>query len=163
MESSPRGGRCGDIASDLSIIFVTVVQLIFFTRFHKYIAWYTTEPDGSVTRLSMLTDDYFTWLPFPITASIVAIVAFTMMIFIYRYRFRMIAQIIVTVTGIAVAVSLISIFPFDFSVIPNAAVADVAPIVVRVFFILLATVYGVTALVLSAKLIKGNTDKQEAG
>ena len=73
----------------------------------------------------------------------------------------MIAQIIVTVTGIAVAVSLVSIFPFDFSVIPNAAAVNVVPIVVRVFFVLLATVYGVTALVLSARLIEGNTAKQE--
>jgi len=73
----------------------------------------------------------------------------------------MAAQIIVTVVGIAVAVSLVSIFPFDFSVIPNATAVDVVPIVVRVFFILLATVYGVTALILSAKLIKGNTAKQE--
>ena len=161
MDSSSQSGRCGDIASDLSIIFVTIVQLIFFTRFHKYIAWYTTEPDVSITRLSMLTDDYFTWLPFPITASIIAIVAYTLMIFIYQYRFGMIAQIIVTVVGIAVAASLISIFPFDFSVIPNATAIEVVPIMVRVFFILLATVYGVTTLALSAKLIKGDMAKQE--
>ncbi|MCP4610391.1 MAG: hypothetical protein GY845_16895, partial [Planctomycetes bacterium] len=88
MESSPRDSRCGEIASDLSIIFVTIVQLIFFTRFYKYIAWYTTQADGSVTRLTMLTDDYFTWLPFPIIASIVAIVAYTLMIFYDQYRFR---------------------------------------------------------------------------
>jgi hypothetical protein len=158
MESSPRS-RCGEIASDLSIIFVTVAQLIFFTRFHKYIAWYTTGPDGSVTRLSMLTDDYFIWLPFPIAASIAAIVAYTIMIFYDKYRFRMAAQIIVTVFGIAVAVSLVSIFPFDFSVIPNATAVDVVPIVVTVFFILLAVVYGVTALVLSVKLIRSYTVK----
>ncbi|MFC2036638.1 hypothetical protein ACFLYD_01535 [Chloroflexota bacterium] len=30
MESSP-GGRCGEIASDLSIILVTVAQLVLFT------------------------------------------------------------------------------------------------------------------------------------
>ena len=151
MESSSES-RCGDIASDISIIFVTVAQLIFFTFFHRYIAWYTTGPDGSVTRLSMLTDDYFTWLPFPITASIVAIVAYTVMIFYDKHWFRMAAQIIVHFFGIAVAVSLVSIFPFDFSVIPNATAVDVVPIVVRAFFILLTAVYGVTALVLFVKL-----------
>ena len=57
MESSS-SDRCGEIASDMSIIFVTVAQLIFFTRFHRYIAWYTTDADGSVARLSILTDDY---------------------------------------------------------------------------------------------------------
>jgi hypothetical protein len=58
MASAPQS-RCGEIASHISIIFVTVAQCIFFTFFHKYIVWYTTETDGSVTRLSMLTDDYF--------------------------------------------------------------------------------------------------------
>jgi len=72
----------------------------------------------------------------------------------------MTAQIIVIVTGIAVTVSLVSIFPFDFSVIPNATAVDVVPIVVRVFFILLAVFYGVTALVMFVKL-RSHTAKQE--
>ena len=152
MESSSQSGRCGDIASDLSIIFVTIVQLVFFTRFHEYIAWYTTEPDGSVTRLSMLTDDYFTWLPFPITASIVAIVAYTARIFHFEHRFRAAAEITVIVTGMVVALSLVFMFPFDFSVIPNATAVEVVPIVVRVFFVLLAVFYAVTALVMFGKL-----------
>ena len=62
MELSRRS-RTGEIGSHISMIFVTVANLIFFTSFHKYIAWYATEPDGSVTRLSILTDDYFIWLP----------------------------------------------------------------------------------------------------
>jgi hypothetical protein len=51
--------RAGEIASDISIILVTAANLIFFTWFHKYIAWYTREADGSITRISLLTDDYF--------------------------------------------------------------------------------------------------------
>ena len=151
MELSPQS-RTGEIGSHISMILVTVANLIFFTFFHKYIAWFTTEPDGSVTRLSMLTDDYFTWLPIAITASILAIVAFTVMIFYDNYRFRMTAEIIVLISGIAVTVSLVSIFPFDFSVIPNATAVDVVPTVVRVFFILLAVFYGVTALVQFVRL-----------
>ena len=159
MESSPQS-RCGEIASDISIILVTVAQLIFFVFFHGYIAWYIAEPDGTFTRLSMLTDDYFSWLPFPIAASIVAIVAYTAMIFYNEYRFRMAAQIIVTVAGIAVAVSLASIFPFDFSVIPNATAVKVVPTAVRVFFILLAVFYAATVLVMLVRL-KSSTVKQE--
>ena len=142
------------------MILVTVANLIFFTFFHKYIAWFTTEPDGSVTRLSMLTDDYFIWLPIAITASILAIVAFTVMIIYDNYRFRKTAHIIIFIIGIAVAVSLVSIFPFDFSVIPNATAVDVVPIVVRVFLILLAVFYGVTVLVMFVKL-KRYIAKQE--
>jgi len=158
MESSPRS-RTGEIGSHISIIFVTAANLIFITFFHKYIAWYTTEPDGSVTRLSMLTDDYFIWLPIPIAASILAIVAYSAMIIYDKYWFRMTAQIIVLIIGIAVVVSLVSIFPFDFSVIPNATAVDVVPTVVTVFLILMAVVYGVAALVLFVKLIRSYTVK----
>ena len=73
MESSPRV-RSGEVSSHIFIILVTLAQLVFFTGFHKYIAWHTTEPDGSVIRLSMLTDDYFVWLPIMITGSILVII-----------------------------------------------------------------------------------------
>jgi hypothetical protein len=151
MEPGPRS-RTGEISSHIAMILVTVAQVIFFTSFHKYIAWFTTEADGSVTRLSMLTDDYFIWLPIAITASIIAIVAYTVMIFYDNYLFRMTTELIIFTIGIAVAASLVSIFPFDFSVIPNATAVDVVPKVVRAFFILLAVFYGVTTLVQFAKL-----------
>ena len=152
--------RTGEIASHIAIVFVTVAQLIFFTFFHKYIAWYTTEPDGSVTRLSMLTDEYFIWLPIMITASILVIVASIAMIIYDNYRFSRTIQIIFHIIGIAVAVSLVSIFPFDFSVIPNDTAVDVVPIVVTVFFILLAVFYAITALVMFVKL-RSHVAKQE--
>ena len=159
MESSPRS-RTNETASHISIVFVTVAQLIFFSFFHKYIAWYTTEPDGSVTRLSMLTDEYFIWLPIMITASILVIVASIAMIIYDNYRFSRTIQIIFNIIGIAVAVSLVSIFPFDFSVIPNDTAVDVVPIVVTVFFILLAVFYAITALVMFVKL-RSHVAKQE--
>ncbi len=123
----------------------------FFTFFHKHIAWYTTEPDGNVTRLSMLTDDYFIWLPIMITASILVILASIAMIIFDNYRFRKTGEISFSIIGIVVSVSLVSIFPFDFSVIPNATAVDVVPIWVRVILILMAVFYGVSALVLFVK------------
>jgi len=140
--------RTGQIISDIFIILVTAANLIFLTRFHKYIAWYTTEPDGSVTRLSMLTDDYFKWLRVPVTASILIILANVIMIIYDGYWFRQIAWIIFSIIGIVVTVSLVSIFPFDFSVIPNATAARVVPKLVRVFLTLMPVFYGISALVL---------------
>ena len=153
MESSNRV-KTGETSSHIFIILVTAAQLIFFTRFHKYIAWAITEPDGSVTRLSMLTGDYFTWLPIMITGSIIVIVASVVMIIHDEYRFSRTIQIGFNIIGIAVSVSLVSIFPFDFSVIPNATAVDVVPIVVTVFFILLPVFYGVTALIMFLRLRK---------
>ena len=56
------------------------------------------------------------------------------------------------ITGVVVVVSLVSIFPFDFSVIPNATAVDVVPIAVRAFLIFMAVFYGLTALVQVIKL-----------
>ncbi|MFC1846522.1 hypothetical protein ACFLYS_00475 [Chloroflexota bacterium] len=151
MEMSPR-----------STIFYTAASIIFFTFFHKYIAWYTTAPDGSITRLSMLTDDYFIWLPIAITASILAIVAYTVMLFYDKYRFRMTVNLIGFIIGITVVVSLLSIFPFDFSVIPNATVANVVPIVLTVFLILQAVFYEFVAFATFIKL-KNYIAKPETG
>ena len=140
--------RTGQIISDIFVILVTAANLFFLTRFHKYIAWYTTESDRSVTRLSMLTDGYFKWLPVPVTASILIILANVVMVIYDGYWFRQIAWIIFCIIGIVVTVSLVSIFPFDFSVIPNATAARVVPKFIRVFLILMAVFYGISALVL---------------
>jgi len=152
MYEKTSSSRAGEIGSYIFTILVTFANLIFFAFYHRYIAWFTTEPDGNVTRLAMLIDKYFIWLPIAITASILAIIAYTILIFYDNDRFRMTVEIIVITTGVVVAASLASIYPFDFSVIPNATAVDVVPIVVRVFFITLAVFYGVTALVQFIKL-----------
>ena len=154
--------RTRETSSHISIILVTLAQLIFFTQFHKYIAWTFTEPDGSVTRLSMLTDDYLTWLPIMITGSIVVIVASIVMIIYNEYKFTRAVQIGFNVIGIVISVSLISIFPFDFSVIPNTTAVDVVPISVTVFFILLAVFYATTSVFMFRRIrnysIRQNSD-----
>jgi hypothetical protein len=150
MESSPES-RCGEIASDLSIILVTAAQLVFFTRFHKYIAWYTRAADGGVNRISLLTDDYFDWLPFPTLGSILVIVASCIMIIHHNYWFRRIASILFNFIGITIVVSLLVTFPFDFSVIPNATAADVVPKLVTGLLIFMAVFYGITAIVMIAR------------
>ena len=145
-----RGGR---IAGYSAIIFWDVVLLIFFSFFHQYIAWYHVEPDGGVTRLSMLTSDYFTWLPILVTALVMSIAANILLIIHDRYWLREIIQIILTVIGIVVVANLVSIFPFDFSVIPNATAVDVVPVVVTIVLIITAVGLGVGALVRFIKLI----------
>ena len=162
METSPQG-TCGRIGEDMSIILITAAQLIFFTSFHRYISWPITGPDGSVTRLSLLTDSYFTWLPFPIVASIVVVVASIVMLFWHNDWFRQAAWIGFCLLGVAVTVSLLTIFPFDFSVIPDGTAAVVVPTAVTLLFVLMAVFYGTTALVLSVKLIRSYTAKQETG
>ena len=146
--------RCGDVAGDLSIILVTAAQLIFFRYFYEYIAWPTRAPDGSVTWVSLLTDDYFRWLPLVVIASITVIVVQTVMIFYNRTWFRQAGWILFSLLGITMTVSLLVIFPFDFSVIPNENVVRLAPTVVRVVLILMALFYAGSAVRQTADLRK---------
>jgi len=69
-------------------------------------------------------------------------------------------QIILNIIGIAVVATLVSIFPFDFSLIPNATAVDVVPIVVTIVLVLTAVGLGIGAVVRFIKLV-GNTAKQE--
>jgi hypothetical protein len=155
--------RAEEIVGYLFMILITAANLIFFSFFHKYIAWYTTEPNGDTTRISLLTGDYFIWLPIVITASIVAIVAYSIFVFYDNYRFRSTVEMIISIIGIFVAGSLVFIFPFDFSVIPNATAATVVPIVVRAFFIILAAFYLITAVVQFIKLRNHTALKKGGG
>jgi uncharacterized membrane protein len=145
--------RAGRISGYSAIIFWNVVLLIFFSFFHQYIAWYHIEPDGSVTRLSMLTSEYFSWLPILVTALVISIAANIIMIIYDKFWLREIIQIILAVIGVVVVANLVSIFPFDFSVIPNATAADIVPVGVTIFLIIVAVGLGVGALVRFIKLI----------
>ncbi len=151
MESSS-GGRCGEIASDLSIIAITAAQLIFFTNFYEYIAWPIKGLDGSVTWISLLTEDYFRWLPLVTAASFIVIVASMVMIVYNRAWFRQVAWILFSLLGITMTLSLLLIYPFDFSGIPKDTVAGLVPTVVTVVLILLAVFYAVSAVAQSVKL-----------
>ncbi|MFC1964789.1 DUF4870 domain-containing protein [Chloroflexota bacterium] len=145
--------RSGRVVGYSASIFWNVVLLIFFSFFHQYIAWYHVEPDGSVTRLSMLTNDYFVWLYILVTALVISIAANIIMIIYDRYWFREIIQIILAVIGVVVVANLVSIFPFDFSVIPNATAVDIVPVVVTIVLIIIAVGLAVGALVRFIKLI----------
>jgi hypothetical protein len=64
--------------------------------------------------------------------------------------------------GIAVVVSLVTIFPFDFSVISSATAVNVVPTAVTVLLIFMAVFYGISALVLFTKL-RAYTAQQDTG
>ena len=149
--------RAGRIAGYSAAIFFNVVFLIFFSFFHRYIAWYHPEPDGGVTRLPLLTGAYFTWLPVLVTALVISISAYIVLIAYDRYWLRETIHIILASIGAAVVAKLIAIFPFNFSVIPNPTAADIMPVAVTIVLIIIAVGLGIGALVRLIKLLVGVT------
>jgi uncharacterized membrane protein len=155
------GTRAGRIAGYSAAIFWNLVLLIFFSFFHRYIAWYHIKPDGSVLQLPLLTNAYFAWLPVLITALLLSIAAYIVLIIYDKYWLRKTIQIILNIIGVAVVVSLLQIFPFNFNIIPNNTAAYVAPIIVTIVLILIAVGLGVAALVHFIKLI-ANLSRQSS-
>ena len=62
-------------------------------------------------------------------------------------------QILLEVVGMAVVIYLITIFPFDFSFIPNTVAADILPAVTKGVLIFVAVAFGVSALVRFIKMV----------
>ncbi len=91
--------------------------LVFFNFFYDYVAYY--EYDAGVwTRFPVLTDDFRLWLPIFTVAVAVSIAGNILMIIIDRYIVRQVVPMVLNVFGIAAVATLLSIFPFDFDVIP---------------------------------------------
>jgi len=156
MEDYFTGTRGGRIASYSGVIAWKLVLLIFFSFFHEYIAWYHSKTVGDTTtwtRLPLLTNDYYAWLPILVTALILSIAGHIILIIYDRYWLREIVKIILNLIGIAVVLTLLSIFPFNFGVIPNPTVANAMPITVTILLIAIAVGLAIASLVTFIKLI----------
>jgi uncharacterized membrane protein len=147
--------RAGRIAGYSAAIFFNVVFLIFFSFFHRYIAWYEAEPGGGITRFPLLTGAYFTWLPTLVTALAISIAAHIVLIAYDRYWLREIVHIVLGAIGAGVVAKLIAIFPFNFTVIPNPTAADIMPVAVTIVLVIIAVGLGIGALVRLIKLLVG--------
>ena len=79
------------------------------------------------------------------------VVSIVMMIY-NRAWFRQAGWILFPLLGITMTTSLLLIFPFDFGVIPNETVAELAPKVVTVVLVLMALFYTVSAVLQARKL-----------
>jgi len=145
-----RGGR---VAGYGVAIFFNLVFLVFFTSFHRYIAWYHTGPDGTINRLPLLTGDYFTFLPVLVTALVITIAAYVVMIIHDNYWLHEVIHITLAGIGVAVIVNLLAIFPFDFGVIPDPRIAAIMPGIVTAALVVVAVALGISALVRFIRLM----------
>jgi uncharacterized membrane protein len=148
--------RSGRIVGSAFAIAWSIVLLVFFNFFNQYVAYYQSETVGGVTswtRYPFFTEDVNLWLPILTTALVVGIIGHIILIVRDRYVLREVIQIIINAFALWTVVTLLSIFPFDFSVIPNPTAVDATYLGVRVFLILLSVGIGIAILVSVIKLI----------
>jgi uncharacterized membrane protein len=145
--------RTGRIIGYSFAIFWNIILIIFFTLFYEYVAWYSVGDDGGLVISPLLTPDFLLWMPILITSLSICIVANIILIVYDRYWFREAVQILLEIIGMAVVIFLVVIFPFDFSVVPNAAAADIMPAITQGVLIFVAVAFGVSALVRFIKMV----------
>jgi uncharacterized membrane protein len=163
---SRRGGR---IAASAAAIAWSIVLLIFFNYFHEYVAYYHSESVGSVvtwTRYPFFTSEINLWLPILTTTLVISIVAHIIMIILDKYILREILHIVIDIFVLATVITLLTVFPFNFSMIPNAAIISWVHIGVTAFLIFVSVVITISILVRAIKLIvnlaRGITSYQNA-
>jgi len=140
-------------ASSFAIAW-SIALLVFFSFFHSYVAYYNSVSiDGGTDwiRTPLLTDDYFTWLPILITTMVLSIMGHIILIVHDRYWLRLTTLIILNIMSIITIATLISIFPFDFDVIPSETWADMVPIILTIVLVCIAIGLGIGTIVMLIK------------
>ena len=149
-------GKTGRVASSAFSIAFSIAALVFFNYFNSYVAWYSSDRvAGSIIwmRTPFFTDDISLWLPVLTAAMVVAIVGHIIMIIYDRYIFRELMLIVIDCFSLASAIVLFTVFPFDFSVIPDTSVAGWVDVSVYITLLVVCIGIGIGILVKAIKLL----------
>lgn len=150
-----KDSRAGRIASSAFAIAWSFALLIFFNFFNEYIAYYHIQHlNGAevVVRESVLTGSFDLWLPVLTIALVFAMIGHTIIIIVDRYVLREATLLVLDLFAIAVVATLLSIFPFDFSVIPDVRIADIVLTATQVGLVIVLLAVGIGVLVRFIKL-----------
>jgi len=149
-------GRRGRITASVFAIAWSIVLLIFFNFFNQYVAHYHSETVGGITtwiRYPFFTEDINLWLPILTASLIITVVGHIILIILDRYILREMIHIVINAFALWAVLTLLSVFPFDFSVIPSTTAANATYLGVRIFLIFISVGVGIAILVKVIKLI----------
>jgi len=148
--------RSGRITASAFAIAWSIVLLILFNFFNQYVAYYHSETVGGITtwtRYPFFTEDINLWLPILTTTLIITIIGHIILIILDRYILREMINIVINAFSLWTVLTLLSVFPFDFSVIPSTTAAEATYLGVRIFLIFVSVGVGIAILVGVIKLI----------
>jgi len=149
-------GRRGRITASVFAIAWSFVLLIFFNFFNQYVAYYHSETVDGVTtwtRYPFFTEDINLWLPILTATLIITIIGHVILLILDRYVLREIIHIVINAFSLWTVLTLLSVFPFDFSVIPSTTAAEATYLGVKIFLIFVSVGVGIAILVGVIKLI----------
>jgi uncharacterized membrane protein len=152
--SRPQIERTGRIvASTLAIVF-NLALIVFLNFYNQYIAYYWQESIGGETRWfyePLINSDFSDWLPVITATLALSIAGHLVIIFWDKHTVREVIELLQDGLAIWAIAMLLVIFPFDFSLIPAAFIADSLPWMIQIS---LSIVIFILAIVLISRLVK---------
>ena len=112
--------------------------MIFFNFFHGYLAYYhykVVEGVGQWMREPLLTPEFSAVLPVLNIALILLILGNGVLIVLDRYLLRQGIHIILHVFSLGAVLTFLTVFPFNFDVVPFPAAPQVLSIIAAIVFI----------------------------
>ena len=142
--------RAGIITGSAFAIAFSIILIVFFNFFNDYVAYYNADTvNGAVvwTRTPFFTDEISQWLPVLNTALAVSILGHIIIIIFENDILRRIIRFVIDIFGLASILTLLSVFPFDFNVIPDSTIAAGVDVGVTIALICIAAGIGISLLV----------------
>jgi uncharacterized membrane protein len=134
----------------------SIVLLVFFYFFRDYIAYYSSETLGREvvwTRQPFFTNEIDLWLPILTVTLVASIIGHIILLIFDKYILREVINIAIDALGLVTVITLLSVFPFDFSVIPGTAITIGVQVGVKIILILVSIAMGIGIMVRIIKLI----------
>ena len=150
------GKRAGRITGSAFAIAWSIVLLVFFNFFNEYVAYYNADTVGNTvvwTRSPFFTGEISLWLPILNATLAVAILGHIVLIILDRQMLRRVIRFVIDIFSLATVLTLLSVFPFDFSVIPDSTIAAGVEVGVTVVLICISVGIGISLLVRLIKIL----------
>lgn len=145
-----KGTRSGRITGYSFAIMWSIIFFVFFNFYQSYIAYY--HYDGIWHRYPFLTESFSQWLPIVSVVLVASIIGNILLIIYDGYFFRQIVHIVLNLFGLTAIISLLTILPFDFTVLPRDLTGILNPIVITVLILIIIGI-GIGTMVRLIKLI----------
>jgi hypothetical protein len=133
--------RASRITESIIAIVWSIASLVFFNFFSDYIAYYH---DGM--REPLITAEFGKWLWIHNPMLVLLLIQYSISLAFERYVFRKSILILMSLLGVASTATLLSLFPFDFSILPSADVAKWIELGLRIALIGTIVMFSVETL-----------------
>ena len=149
MKRKPGGTRRSRVIESVIAIVWSVATLIFYNFFSDYIAFYQNG-----IREPLITAEFGKWLWIHNPLLILIVIGHSISLTFERYILRESILISLTLLGVASTAVLLSLYPFDFSVIANANIEKWVDLGLRIALILTIVSFSIGTIISINKLIR---------